>query len=57
VINDLMPRWQRFGVLRHFHTMAPEDVARAVVTVVTAPPHMWVPIVEVQPNAPLDPST
>jgi hypothetical protein len=24
------------------------------VTVVTAPAHMWVPIVEVQPNPPLD---
>lgn len=53
----LLPRWQRFGILRHFNTMQPEDVARAVVTVVTAPEHMWVPIVEVQPNAPLDPPT
>jgi NADP-dependent 3-hydroxy acid dehydrogenase YdfG len=57
VFDDLMPRWQRFGIQRHFNTMVPEDVARAVVTVVTAPPHMWVPIVEVQPNAPLDPPT
>jgi NADP-dependent 3-hydroxy acid dehydrogenase YdfG len=54
VFDDLMPRWQHFGIQRHFHTMQPEDVARAVVTVVTAPPHMWVPIVEVQPNPPLD---
>jgi NADP-dependent 3-hydroxy acid dehydrogenase YdfG len=57
VFDELMPRWQRFGIQRHFNTMLPEDVARAVVTVVTAPPHMWVPIVEVQPNAPLDPPT
>jgi hypothetical protein len=34
--------------------MQPEDVGRTVVTVVTAPPHMWVPIVEVQPNPPVD---
>jgi NADP-dependent 3-hydroxy acid dehydrogenase YdfG len=54
VFDELMPRWQRFGIQRHFHTMQPEDVARAVVTVVTAPEHMWVPIVEVQPNPPLD---
>jgi NADP-dependent 3-hydroxy acid dehydrogenase YdfG len=54
VFDDLMPRWQRFGIQRHFNTMQPEDVARAVVTVVTAPEHMWVPIVEVQPNPPLD---
>ncbi len=54
VFDELMPRWQHFGIQRHFNTMQPEDVARAVVTVVTAPAHMWVPIVEVQPNAPLD---
>ena len=57
VFDELMPRWQRFGIQRHFHTMQPEDVARAVVTVVTAPEHMWVPIVEVQPNPPLDTAT
>ena len=52
-----IPHWQRFGIQRHFNTMQPEDVARAVVTVVTAPEHMWVPIVEVQPNPPLDTAT
>jgi len=57
IFDELMPRWQRFGIQRHFHTMQPEDVARAVVTVVTAPAHMWVPIVEVQPNPPVDPVT
>jgi NAD(P)-dependent dehydrogenase (short-subunit alcohol dehydrogenase family) len=57
VFDELMPRWQRFGIQRHFNTMQPEDVARAVVTVVTAPAHMWVPIVEVQPNPPVDPAT
>ena len=54
IFDELMPRWQRFGIQRHFNTMQPEDVARAVVTVVTAPPHMWIPIVEVQPVPPLD---
>ncbi len=54
IFDDLFPRWQRFGLQRHFHTMQPEDVARAVVQVVTTPSHMWVPIVEVQPNPPLD---
>ena len=57
VFDELMPRWQRFGIQRHFNTMVPEDVARAVVTVVTAPAHMWIPIVEVQPVAPLDEPT
>jgi NAD(P)-dependent dehydrogenase (short-subunit alcohol dehydrogenase family) len=54
IFEDLFPRWQRFGLQRHFHTMQPEDIARAVVQVVTAPSHMWVPIVEVQPNPPRD---
>ena len=54
MFEELMPRWQRFGIQRHFNTMEPEDVARAVVTVVTSPPHMWVPIVEVQPNPPTE---
>ncbi len=54
IFEELMPRWQRFGIQRHFNTMVPEDVARAVVNVVTAPAHMWIPIVEVQPNPPLD---
>jgi NAD(P)-dependent dehydrogenase (short-subunit alcohol dehydrogenase family) len=54
IFEELMPRWQRFGIQRHFHTMEPDDVARAVVQVVTSPPHMWVPVIEVQPNPPLE---
>jgi NAD(P)-dependent dehydrogenase (short-subunit alcohol dehydrogenase family) len=50
---DLFPYWQRFGIQRHFNTMQPDDVARAVVSVATAPRHMWVPIVEVQPQPPV----
>ena len=48
----IIPQWQRFGIQRHFNTMQPEDVARAVVTTVTAPAHMWIPVVEVQPQPP-----
>jgi NAD(P)-dependent dehydrogenase (short-subunit alcohol dehydrogenase family) len=54
IFEEIMPLWQRFGIQRHWNTMVPEDVARAVVTVVTAPAHMWVPIVEVQPIPPRD---
>ncbi len=50
---DIIPFWQRFGIQRHFQTMQPDDVARAVVSVVTAPAHMWVPFVEVQPQPPV----
>jgi NAD(P)-dependent dehydrogenase (short-subunit alcohol dehydrogenase family) len=49
---EIIPQWNRFGIQRHFNTMQPEDVARAVVSVVTAPAHMWVPVVEVQPLPP-----
>jgi len=54
IFEELMPRWQRFGIQRHFATLQPTDVARAVVQIVTAPPHMWMPIVEVQPNPPVE---
>jgi short-subunit dehydrogenase len=49
---EIIPHWQRFGIQRHFNTMVPEDIARAVVNVVTAPPHMWMRVVEVQPQPP-----
>ena len=49
MFTEIIPHWQRFGIQRHFNTMQPEDIARAVVNTVTAPPHMWIPIVEVQP--------
>jgi NADP-dependent 3-hydroxy acid dehydrogenase YdfG len=49
---EIIPRWQRFGIQRHFSQMLPEDVARAVVNVVTAPAHVWTRLVEVQPQPP-----
>ena len=53
IFTELMPRWHRFGVQRHFETLDPADVADAVVRIVTAPPHAWVPILELQPNPPV----
>jgi hypothetical protein len=52
IFTEILPHWRRFGIQRHFNTMQTNDVASAVVAVVTAPPHMWVPIVEVQPLPP-----
>lgn len=52
VFETLLPRWQHFGLQRHWVTMQPEDVAGAVVTAVTMPPHAHVPEIEVQPVAP-----
>lgn len=50
--TEIIPHWQRFGIQRHFNTMQPGDIARAVVAAVTAPPHMWIPVVELQPQPP-----
>jgi len=50
--TEIIASWQRFGIQRHFNTMQADDVARAVVAVVTAPPHMWTRLVEVQPLPP-----
>jgi NAD(P)-dependent dehydrogenase (short-subunit alcohol dehydrogenase family) len=50
---EIIPQWNRFGIQRHFNTLQPDDVARAVVSVVTAPAHMWMPVVEVQPRPPV----
>ncbi len=52
MFSEIIPHWQRFGIQRHFNTMQPEDVARTVVNVVTAPAHMWMRVVEVQPLPP-----
>jgi NAD(P)-dependent dehydrogenase (short-subunit alcohol dehydrogenase family) len=52
IFTEIFPHWQRFGIQRHFNTMQPADVARAVATTVTAPPHMWIRVVEVQPQPP-----
>jgi len=49
---EIIACWQRFGIQRHFNTMQADDVARAVVAVVTAPPHTWTRLVEVQPLPP-----
>jgi NAD(P)-dependent dehydrogenase (short-subunit alcohol dehydrogenase family) len=52
LFTEILPHWQRFGIQRHFNTMQPDDVARAVVATVTVPPHMRIPVVEVQPLPP-----
>ena len=52
LFEKIIPRWNRLGIQRHFNTLQPDDVARAVVSVVTAPDHVWLPVVEVQPQPP-----
>jgi NAD(P)-dependent dehydrogenase (short-subunit alcohol dehydrogenase family) len=52
-IEDLLGYWPRFGLQRHAGVLEPEAIARAVITVVTAPPGVLLDTVEVQPEAPV----
>jgi NADP-dependent 3-hydroxy acid dehydrogenase YdfG len=51
-VQELMQYWPRYGLQRHTGYLAAEDVARAVVTAVTAPAGVHVDSIEVQPEAP-----
>ncbi len=54
-VDDLMSYWPKYGIQRHFNTLHPDDVARAVVYAVTSPPGVHVDLIEVQPEAPTEP--
>ena len=45
---------QRWGLLRHFHTLRPEDIARAVAHVVSAPRGTSISAVDVSPEPAID---
>jgi NADP-dependent 3-hydroxy acid dehydrogenase YdfG len=49
----LLEDWQRWGLVRHGGVLLPDDVARAVVAVVSAPRGAHLSLVEVQPEAPI----
>ncbi|HEU5300969.1 MAG TPA: SDR family oxidoreductase [Acidimicrobiia bacterium] len=53
-IEELLTYWNRYGLQRHGGVLDPEAIARAVVTVVTAPPGVMIDTIEVQPEAPVD---
>ncbi len=53
-IEELLAYWNRYGLQRHGGVLEPEAIARAVVTVVTAPPGVRIDTIEVQPEAPVD---
>ena len=54
-VDGLMTYWPHYGIQRHFNTLHPDDIARAVVYAVTSPPGVHIDVVEVQPEAPRDP--
>jgi NADP-dependent 3-hydroxy acid dehydrogenase YdfG len=51
-IDGLLSYWPHYGIQRHFNTLHPDDIARAVVYAVTSPPGVQIDVVEVQPEAP-----
>lgn len=51
-VVEVMAAWERWGVLRHGGYLRPQDVAAAVMAVVSAPRGTNLALVEVQPEAP-----
>jgi NAD(P)-dependent dehydrogenase (short-subunit alcohol dehydrogenase family) len=54
-LEALMEYWPRFGLQRHPGTLDAEDVARAVLTAVSAPAGVHFDTIELQPEAPGEP--
>ena len=51
---DVVEAAKKWGLIRHFHTLRPPDIARAITAVVSAPRGTSLSIVEVQPEAALE---
>jgi len=56
VATAVLEEWIRRGVARHDHFLRPPDVAAAVLAAVSAPPGTHLPLIEVQPEAPVQSS-
>ncbi len=50
---EVLGEWIRFGTARHSHFLRPPAVAAAVLAAVTTPPGTHLPLIEVQPEAPV----
>ena len=46
----MLASWKHWGIMRQLHWMPAESVARAVVSVVTAPPGTHLDLVQVMPE-------
>jgi NADP-dependent 3-hydroxy acid dehydrogenase YdfG len=53
VVNEVVADWDRWGALRHSGALRGQDVARAVLTVVSTPRGTHLTLVEVEPEAPV----
>ncbi|RZL24153.1 MAG: SDR family oxidoreductase [Rhodococcus sp. (in: high G+C Gram-positive bacteria)] len=55
IIGPVGESWARWGFARHGYMLRPSDIANAIVAVVNAPRGAHLVLVEVQPEAPLNP--
>ncbi len=54
---EVLGEWVRHGAARHSHFLRPPAVAAAVIAAVTTPPGTHLPLIEVQPEAPIEGDT
>lgn len=55
-VLHIIPTWERWGHLRHNGALLPQNVADAIVAMVSAPKGTHLTLVEVQPEAPVLPN-
>ncbi|MCU1457765.1 MAG: short-chain dehydrogenase/reductase [Actinomycetia bacterium] len=51
-LASVMEQWPYFGIQRHFGYMLPEDIAATIVHVLTLPPNVQIPQLDLRPVAP-----
>jgi NADP-dependent 3-hydroxy acid dehydrogenase YdfG len=54
-VLHIIPSWERWGLLRHNGALLPQNVAGAIVAMVSAPKGTHLSLIEVQPEAPVTP--
>jgi NADP-dependent 3-hydroxy acid dehydrogenase YdfG len=52
-VLHIIPSWERWGLLRHNGALLPDNVADAIVAMVSAPKGTHLTLIEVQPEAPV----
>lgn len=54
-VLHVMPSWEAWGHLRHSGALRPQEVADAIVTMISVPKGTHYTLIEVEPEAPVDP--
>jgi NADP-dependent 3-hydroxy acid dehydrogenase YdfG len=55
MINELVAHWSDWGLMRHDSLLRPEEIANAVVAMVSVPKGTHLTLIEVEPEAPVVP--